>query len=323
MKDLGLARFRNGETASADCELPEADLRRLVRLRVRPKRYRVGVGIGLETLEVRLQSVEIEDHDGRLHLVDRSPDLGLQQLECPICPCPRLGGVDARATRRSDLGHPRNLALMGDESIVDSPSGAFAATGAGEEARASSLGFRREAHGASGGSSPHLPPIPHVPLAWCWTQSMRSTRGWGGDDTGEQARPGSARPYGPRGYPRAVGVGAGFCRSPVSSHDQAVLAAGCSPETALAHSALGPGRAARALRKSIVRAMKSGAQHARNPSLVPPRAGGSRRRPCRGFARRRFAGCGVAEGGRYRVAARDCGIVVSEPLRAIGVTASS
>ena len=48
LEDLRLARLRDGQAAGAERELPEADLGRLVRLRVRPERDPVRVGVRLQ-----------------------------------------------------------------------------------------------------------------------------------------------------------------------------------------------------------------------------------------------------------------------------------
>jgi len=50
--------------AALELELAESDLRRLVRLRVRPQLDVVRVGVRLEIGEVRLESVEVDNGDG-------------------------------------------------------------------------------------------------------------------------------------------------------------------------------------------------------------------------------------------------------------------
>ena len=84
VEDLGLARLRDGEPSRAERELAEPDLGRLVRLRVRPQRDRVRVGVGLQPLQVRLEAVEVDHRHGRLDLAERPPDLRLEQLERPL-----------------------------------------------------------------------------------------------------------------------------------------------------------------------------------------------------------------------------------------------
>ena len=81
---LGLAGLRHREAACAQRELEHADLGRLVRLRVRPERDRVLVRVRLEAAQVGLEAIEIDDCDRRLDLGERSADLLLEQLECPI-----------------------------------------------------------------------------------------------------------------------------------------------------------------------------------------------------------------------------------------------
>ena len=62
------------------------------------------VGVGLKALEVRLQAVEIEDRDRRLDLIERPPDLSLEQLQRPICARAHGGGCSHLASEHR--GHP-------------------------------------------------------------------------------------------------------------------------------------------------------------------------------------------------------------------------
>ena len=48
------------------------------------------VGVRLKTLEVRLETVEIENRNGRLDLAEWPPDLCLVQLQCPGRPGPHV-----------------------------------------------------------------------------------------------------------------------------------------------------------------------------------------------------------------------------------------
>ena len=75
LEDLGLARLRDREAAGAELELPQPDLGRLVRLRVRPERDPVRVGVGLQVLQVGLEPVEVDHRDRRLDLAQRPADL--------------------------------------------------------------------------------------------------------------------------------------------------------------------------------------------------------------------------------------------------------
>ena len=91
LKDLGLAGLRHGQAAGAERELPEPDLGRLVRLRVRPQGDRVGVRVRLEPPQVRLEAVEVDNRRRRFDFVERSPDLRLEQLERPLRSRPDVG----------------------------------------------------------------------------------------------------------------------------------------------------------------------------------------------------------------------------------------
>ena len=80
-EDLRLAGLRHREPAGAELELAQADLGRLVRLRVRPERDAVLVAVGLQPGQVRLELVEVDDGDRRLDLGERLADLLLEQLQ--------------------------------------------------------------------------------------------------------------------------------------------------------------------------------------------------------------------------------------------------
>jgi hypothetical protein len=62
------------------------------------------VGVGLKALEVRLQPFEIEDRSRRLDLIERPPDLSLEQLQRPICARAHGGGCYHLASEHR--GHP-------------------------------------------------------------------------------------------------------------------------------------------------------------------------------------------------------------------------
>ena len=73
--DLGLAHGRAAQADGAGCELTAGDLRRLVRLDVRPQlAARVGHGVR-HRLEVRLERVQVEEQRGGRQL--------LREIGCP------------------------------------------------------------------------------------------------------------------------------------------------------------------------------------------------------------------------------------------------
>ena len=84
LEDLRLPGLRDREAAGAECQLPQPDLGRLVRLRVRPERDPVPVRVRLEILQVGLEPVEVDDGDRRLDLAQRAADLRGEQLQRPI-----------------------------------------------------------------------------------------------------------------------------------------------------------------------------------------------------------------------------------------------
>ena len=91
-EDLRLARLRDRQPARAERQLPQPDLGRLVRLRVRPERDPVLVRVRLQILQIRVQTVEIDHRDRRLDLAQRPPDLRREQLQRPIgCGAHRAG----------------------------------------------------------------------------------------------------------------------------------------------------------------------------------------------------------------------------------------
>ena len=92
LEHLGLARLRNGQTARTECELASSDLRRLVRLRVRPELDPVSVDIGLQIVEVGLEAIEIDHRHRRLDVAERTADLPFEQLERPVGPRADDGG---------------------------------------------------------------------------------------------------------------------------------------------------------------------------------------------------------------------------------------
>ena len=80
-EDLGLTGLGNRQTGSAELELPAADLRGLVGLRVGPELDPVRVDVRLHVLEVRVEPVEVDHGDRRFDLAQRPADLVLEQLE--------------------------------------------------------------------------------------------------------------------------------------------------------------------------------------------------------------------------------------------------
>ena len=83
-EDLRLPRLRDCQAARAERQLPQPDLGRLVRLRVRPERDPVPIRVRLEVLQVRVEAVEIDHRDGGLDLAQGPPDLRREQFQRPI-----------------------------------------------------------------------------------------------------------------------------------------------------------------------------------------------------------------------------------------------
>ena len=104
-KTCGLAGLRDRQAAGAELELAQADLGRLVRLRVRPERDPVLVRVRLQILQVGLEAIEIDDRDGRLDLAQRAAHLRGEQLERAIGSGAHRGrSIENRASRRGKLG---------------------------------------------------------------------------------------------------------------------------------------------------------------------------------------------------------------------------
>jgi len=66
LEHLRLAALRHGEAGGPELELAPADLRRLVRLGVRPERDAVLVRVRLQVGEVGVEAVEVDHRDRRL-----------------------------------------------------------------------------------------------------------------------------------------------------------------------------------------------------------------------------------------------------------------
>ncbi len=81
LEHLCLAGLRNREPGRAELELAKPDLRRLVRLRVRPQLDAVRVDVRLQFPEVHVEAVEVDHGDRRLDLAERATDLALEQVE--------------------------------------------------------------------------------------------------------------------------------------------------------------------------------------------------------------------------------------------------
>ena len=109
LEDLRLTRLRDRQPAGAELELPETDLGRLVRLRVRPERDPVRVGVRLQVAQVGLEPIEVDHRDRRLDLAQRPPDLRLEQLERPVRSCAHSGGCSHLASEHR--GHPEAVDL--------------------------------------------------------------------------------------------------------------------------------------------------------------------------------------------------------------------
>ena len=67
------------------------------------------VDVGLQALQVRLEAVEVDHRDGRLHLAERPPDLRVEQLQRPLRPRLHSAGREHTAglrdaVRRECLG---------------------------------------------------------------------------------------------------------------------------------------------------------------------------------------------------------------------------